>query len=286
MSRPFGIYEKALPPGPWPSILADAAGAGFDFIELSVDESPDRLDRLNWPDSQRRILARDSSAAGVPIYSICLSGHRRFGLGSADPDTRARAFAMLDAAIGLAADLSARVIQVAGYHAHYEVHDDATFERYVEGLRAGAVLAARRGVMLGVENIDTPDLASAGDVLELIGAVSSVWFQAYPDVGNFAVHALDVVDNVTRLVPNAIGMHLKDARPAEPRRVPFGTGAVPFAGVFAALETADYPGPFTLEMWNDDPADAVAASGRALAWVKQVIGRSAPRLLGAVKAAS
>jgi predicted hexulose-6-phosphate isomerase len=282
--RPFGIYEKALPPGSWTEILLAARTAGFDFVEMSVDESDWRLERLTWSPGERRDVARAIAKAGIPIYSICLSGHRRFGLGSADPDTRRVAMTMFDDAIGLAADLNVRVIQVAGYHAYYEAPDAQTFRRYVDGIRWGASLAARRGVMLGVENIDTPDTASAADVLKLIIEVSAVWFQAYPDVGNFAVHGLDIPSSVAAVIPHAIGLHLKDARPAEPRRVPFGQGCVPFAEVFAALAAARYPGPLTLEMWNDDPATAVTTAARALTWVKRAITRSAPALLEAGEA--
>ena len=37
---PIGIYEKALPySGTWRERLAMAHEAGFDFVEMSVDES-------------------------------------------------------------------------------------------------------------------------------------------------------------------------------------------------------------------------------------------------------
>ncbi|HZO36829.1 MAG TPA: hypothetical protein VFB41_08135 [Solirubrobacteraceae bacterium] len=46
LDRPFGVYEKALPRTAWPTILADARAAGFDFVEMSIDESEARPARL------------------------------------------------------------------------------------------------------------------------------------------------------------------------------------------------------------------------------------------------
>ena len=46
---PIGIYEKALPNAfTWKEKMLAAKEAGFDFIEISVDESDERLARLDW----------------------------------------------------------------------------------------------------------------------------------------------------------------------------------------------------------------------------------------------
>lgn len=267
-ARPIGIYEKAMPPLDWPEVLDAAGRAGFQFVEMSVDESEARLSRLFWSAAERRRVAGAVGASGMPIFSMCLSGHRRYGLGCRDPQIRDEALRILDRAIGLAADLGIRVVQIAGYFAYYDQPSDDARSRYVEGLEAGLELAAQRGVMLAVENIDTADMATADDALALTRDLSSPWFQIYPDVGNFAVHELDVISNVRRVLPHAIGLHLKDARPGEPRRVPFGEGTVPFPAVFDALLDASYRGPLTIEMWNDDPATAIQSSAAALAWIR------------------
>lgn len=45
-SVPLGIYEKALPPGEdWLTRLQLAGELGFDFVEMSIDESDGRLAR-------------------------------------------------------------------------------------------------------------------------------------------------------------------------------------------------------------------------------------------------
>ena len=268
---PFGIYEKALAGGTWPTMLADARRAGYDFIEMSIDESDARLARLDWSRGERQKLLRSCSELEMPIFSICLSAHRKFGLGSADPQARARAAKILDAAIALACDLGIRVVQIAGYFAYYEASDAKARARYVSGLRRGAELAQRRGVMLAVENIDTPDMASVADCVELSAEIRSPWFALYPDVGNLAVHGLNVLAELDLLPANAVALHLKDARPGEPRRVAFGTGTVPFREAFSDLARLGFAAPFTIEMWNDEPADAVDAAAAALRWITEQI---------------
>jgi L-ribulose-5-phosphate 3-epimerase UlaE len=47
--HPLGIYEKALPKDlSWPERLVLAKSCGFDFVEMSVDETDERLSRLDW----------------------------------------------------------------------------------------------------------------------------------------------------------------------------------------------------------------------------------------------
>ncbi|HBB8681743.1 TPA: TIM barrel protein [Escherichia coli] len=50
---PLGIYEKALPAGEcWLERLRLAKTLGFDFVEMSVDETDERLSRLGWSRAQ------------------------------------------------------------------------------------------------------------------------------------------------------------------------------------------------------------------------------------------
>ena len=74
----LGLYEKALPPGlRWEERLLAAKELGFDYLEISIDETDERLSRLDWTAEQRRELHRALLETGVPIQSMCLSAHRR-----------------------------------------------------------------------------------------------------------------------------------------------------------------------------------------------------------------
>ena len=71
--HPLGIYEKALPKTlSWPERLALAKSCGFDFVEMSVDETDERLSRLDWSVAQRTSLVGAMLESGVAIPSMCL----------------------------------------------------------------------------------------------------------------------------------------------------------------------------------------------------------------------
>lgn len=88
----LGIYEKAFPENwSWERRLAEAKALGFDYMELSIDESDGRLERLLWSGRELEKLHSLSVEAGLPLMSLCLSAHRRFPLGSRDAEVRAAA---------------------------------------------------------------------------------------------------------------------------------------------------------------------------------------------------
>lgn len=79
-NHPLGIYERR-----WRKIslvrrLVLAKSCGFDFVEMSVDETDERLSRLDWSTAQRTSLVAAMIETGVGIPSMCLSAHRRFPL--------------------------------------------------------------------------------------------------------------------------------------------------------------------------------------------------------------
>ncbi len=55
--KPLGIYEIALPAGEWwLERLRVAKTLGFDFVEMSVDETDERLSRHDWSRAPRLAL--------------------------------------------------------------------------------------------------------------------------------------------------------------------------------------------------------------------------------------
>ena len=87
----IGLYEKAMPPSlSWREKLAFAKEAGYDFVEISIDEKDEKLARLDWTEAERLELIKTMREVGLPIRSMCLSGHRKYPLGAPDPAVRAR----------------------------------------------------------------------------------------------------------------------------------------------------------------------------------------------------
>ena len=248
-------------------LLVGAAKAGYDFLELSVDTAPGRLARLGWSAGRRMEVAAAVQRAGVPIGSVMLSGHRRYPLGSRDAGTKRRSLDILERGIGLAADLGASIVQLAGYFAVDEVRDGGERGRFVEGLAHGVRWASETGVRLGLENVDGEDVTSLATAVGLVREVDSPWLSVYADVGNLAGNGLDVCAELAIARGQILAIQLKDARLGEFRRVPFGEGTVSFDDVFAVLARMGFVGPFAVEMWNEATDDPGAVAADARAWL-------------------
>ena len=83
MNYRLGLYEKSMPAGlTWREMLAAGHAAGFDQLEISIDESDARLARLDWTDQQKLELLATQVETGMPVRTMCLSGHRKYPLGS------------------------------------------------------------------------------------------------------------------------------------------------------------------------------------------------------------
>ena len=90
----IGLYEKAMPNTlTWKEKLEAAKEAGYDFqLEISIDETDAKLARLDWTKEERLELVKTMYEVGLPIRSMCLSGSRKYPLGSSDPATRPEAW--------------------------------------------------------------------------------------------------------------------------------------------------------------------------------------------------
>ena len=73
----IGLYEKAMPSSlTWKEKMEAAKKAGYDFIEISIDETDEKLARLDWSKEERLELIKMMYETGIPIRTMCLSGHK------------------------------------------------------------------------------------------------------------------------------------------------------------------------------------------------------------------
>jgi L-ribulose-5-phosphate 3-epimerase len=266
----FGIYEKALPGGlDWPQKLDSAARAGYDYVEIAIDESDERLERLNSKPAERAALYQASRSSGVAITSMCLSAHRKYPMGSQNPKIRSKSLAILRSSIEFAVDVGIRIILVPGYDVFYEPSDVHTEALFLDGLSQGLTWASSAGVMLAFENVDKY-VTSVSQAMTFIHQFNSPWLQLYLDVGNLAGMGQDVLSEVEAGTGHIAGVHLKDARPGRIREVPFGAGSVPFDEVFERLQAIGFFGPFMLELWNAGPQAQEFITAARL-WVRERI---------------
>jgi len=278
-AMPVGIYEKALPAGiPWEERLNLAAQAGYDFVEISIDESDERLARLEWPASERAALRQAIANSGVPIKTMCLSGHRKYPLGSASPEVRSRALDILHRAVDFAADIGLAIVQVMGYDVFYEPAYAGTEARFLDGLQQGVCWAGAAGIMLALENTDLEFVDSVDRGLRLLETINSPWLQLYPDMGNLAAAGYNPAEQLRRAAGHLVAVHVKDTVPGVVRGVPFEEGIVPFEEVFQALAETGFWGPMTVEMWShmDDSGDPLASVVAARRFVARLVAAAWP----------
>lgn len=251
--NPVGIYEKAIPNYfDWADKIRIAKEAGFDFIEMSVDESDERLARLKWSKETRQHLRELLAKEDFEIRSMCLSGHRRFPYGSKNEETRQKAYQIMTEAISLAKDLGIKNIQLAGYDVYYEPADAETKKMFKEGLRQAVKEAAAANIMLSIEIMDTEFIGTISRCMEYIDEISSPWLQIYPDLGNLTHWTDDPVKELELGWNHIVAIHLKDTKPNVFKCVPFGEGTVKFEPLLAKIKEWQYSGPFLIEMWADN----------------------------------
>lgn len=229
----LGLYEKSMPPElSWEEKLQAAKAAGYDFVEISIDETDEKLGRLDMPEEERRKLILTMREIGMPIRTMCLSGHRKYPLGSSDPLVCARGMEIMDKAIRLADDLGIRIIQLAGYDVYYEESQTETKKRFLTQLKEAVHHAGCAGVFLGFETMETEFMNTVEKAMKYVTLVNSSYLQVYPDIGNLtnAAHTYknDALEDLELGRGHLLAMHLKETSPGKFREVPYGAGHVAF----------------------------------------------------------
>ena len=227
-------------------------------MEISIDEKDEKLARLDWTEAERLELIKTMREVGLPIRSMCLSGHRKYPLGAPDPAVRARGMEIMEKAILLADDLGIRIIQLAGYDVYYEEGSADTRAWFLENLKKATEMAAVRGIMMGFETMETDFMNTVWKSMYYVDAVGSPYLGVYPDSGNLTNAALssggNVLDDLYSGRGHIVALHLKETVPGVFREVPFLTGHVDFNAIIQkawGLGIRRY----VTEMWyvgNDD----------------------------------
>ena len=281
MTKPYllGLYEKSMPNDySLRQKLEAAKTAGYDYLELSIDETDEKLTRLDWSTAEIDALRRDMAETGIPVKSICLSGHRRYPLGDPDSTAREKGLAIMEKAVVLAAALGVRIIQLAGYDVYYKEGSEQTRTLFGENLQKSADLAAREGVLLGFETMETPFMDTVEKSMFWVNEVHSPYLHVYPDIGNLTNAALlyhgDVSADLMTGAGHLAALHLKETRPGVYREVGYGEGHVDFAG---GIRTAWQLGVrmFVGEFWYLGEADTPAVLRGNCEFLRRVIGEGA-----------
>ncbi|MBP1920214.1 L-ribulose-5-phosphate 3-epimerase [Youngiibacter multivorans] len=255
----IGLYEKAIPNHvPMKEKLRLARKHGYDFLEMSIDETQDKLSRLDMTMDERARMVSDMFEEGLFIRSICLSGHRKYPLGSEDPKTRDLSLEIMRKAIILAYDLGVRIIMIAGYDEYYKESNEATRSNFLVNLRKSVEMAARYGVILAFETMETEFMNTIEKAMYYVNEINSPYLQVYPDLGNITnaavMYGKSVTDDISLGKGNIVAFHLKETVPGVFREVPYGTGHVDFKNSLKTILDSGI-NLFVCEFWDTGKSD-------------------------------
>ena len=250
----IGLYEKAIPKNmSWSEKLLCAKDCNYDFLEISIDETEDKLSRLNWTKEQRREILDLMRNLDLPIRSMCLSAHRKYPFGASEKAVRDRGMEIMEKAISFADDLGIRIIQLAGYDVYYEEGNEKSRERFIENLEKATKMAATRGILMGFETMETEFMNTTEKAMRYVNLIESPYLGVYPDSGNLTNASLlynkSVVEDLETGRGHIVAMHLKETLPGVFREVPFLTGHVDFEGVIRKARDLGVRR-FVTEMWD------------------------------------
>lgn len=233
----LGIYEKSLPDSlDLREKMVLFRKAGYDCFELSIDESDDRMGRLDWGESQILKFREMMEEQRIYAYSICLSANRRYPIGDRDPAVRERGFSLIRKAVDLALRTGVRILLIPGYDARQGKEGEDTRRMFGEALGRAASYASGRGVMLALENIERPFMDTVESAMHYVSAIETPYLQCYVDPGNLIAAGVPApLEQVRHAQGHIAAVHLKDGRPGEFKHVPYGAGKLDFGELFRII---------------------------------------------------
>lgn len=246
--RYLSVYEKSMPDTLTFAEKSEiACQAGFDGIEISVDETDARLSRVLDCNVKKEIIS-EIKTCGINVRTMCLSGQRRYPMGSHDTEIRKKSAEILRGAIDFASKCGIRIIQIPGYDVWYEKRDAETEKYFINGLCENIAYAAKEGIIVALETMEDEFMNTVEKAMKYVSAVSSPYLQIYPDLGNIRNGTDNYINDLKTGTGHIAAIHLKDTREGVYRNLEIGEGRVDFAGCIAEAMRQNV-GIFNCEIW-------------------------------------
>ncbi len=218
-----------------------AATLDIDAVEITSYFLPDPCPRRDAKE-----LHRQSHLLGLDISGGAIGNNFSFPDG---PELE-KQMAYTERWIKTYAAMGAPVIRVfAGYPTTKELSDADAEKNIIRNLQHACTLAAKHGVILGVEN---HDFTTNIDRMErILAAVDSPWFGLNFDSGNLAKTS-DPYGDLKRIAPHTVNAQLKIDIPRNGTKEP-----ADFKRIVDILGEANYRGYLVLEYEAEDPFNEV-----------------------------
>lgn len=255
----IGLYEKAMRDTlTWREKLECAKRCGYDYLEISIDATQEKINRIYMNREERRELVDTMFEVGLPIRSMSVSALTKYALGDLSEDIRKKAMNIMENSIRLAADLGVRTVMIPGYDVYFGESTVETKKYFLDNIRCLARIAAREGVLLGFETMENEFMNTTAKGAKYTSMVDSPYLKIYPDSGNITnaavIHRHDVCEDISLGKGNMIALHLKETTPGVFREVPFFTGHVEFERIISAAWDLGVRR-YVTELWDVGNAD-------------------------------
>lgn len=169
------------------------------------------------------------------------------------------------------------IIQLAGYDVYYEESDETTRRFFAENLKAAVETAAKQGVILAFETMETPFMDTVTKAMDYVSMVGSPWLGVYPDIGNLKNASLlyghDAAEEMKAGAGHIFALHLKETQSGVYRDLRFGTGHTEYE---PCIQAAVQMGVrlFTGEFWHHEGEDHLEEIRRANQFLRERIEKA------------
>lgn len=251
-----GISIWSFPEGSLKESFALAKDAGFDGVEVALDENAGEI-TLSSTEKELLNVKRQAEDCGIELYSIASGLYWSYFLNDEDESVRQKAQDIVKKQLETASVLGCDSILVipgcvnAEFAAPGKVMDYETcYNRSLESIMKVKQYAEEYKVNIGLENVWNKFLLSPMEMRDFIDKVGSDWVGSYLDIGNTLANGYPE-HWISTLGKRIKKVHFKDYRVEAGGLhgfVDLLAGDVNYPAVMEALEKVGYDGWVTAEM--------------------------------------
>lgn len=227
-----------------------AADTGADGVNLTAYWFPDTNDDTLFP------LRNLAYRSGISIYGIGIQA----SMVQATPERQAAAVEAVRKWVDVAEKLGSSHIRVFGGNVPRGVTEDQAVVWAVETLKRAAEVAAKKGIILGVED-DGGITTNADRTVEIVKKADSQWTGITLDIGNFRDQAYAQFE---MCAPYATNVHFKSQVTVDRQRQP-----ADISRILKILGKAGYKGYLALEY--EESGDPMVAVPKIISQMREAI---------------
>lgn len=228
-----------------------ARECGFESMECGTVDDPAEAEEIR----------KASEQTGFPVHSVMNRDHWQYPLSSPKPEVVARSVKGMITSLDNAKLWGAQTVLLVPAVVTAEIGYKQAWERSVAEIRKLIPEAARRKVVIGVENVWNKFLTSPIEFASYVDQFKSPWVRAYFDVGNVALYDFSQ-DWIRTLGPRIVKVHLKDFSFRRDQQIKKNVadwpnlldGDLNWKEIHAALREIGYKGDATVELSGGDAA--------------------------------